>query len=96
MLANKENQHFPFKEPVGLCQEQPRKDSFLMKMRDAFKVDLYPRQTLNSSAKITLQLFPANEVIRKGLEKVARWYMKHLDKFVYFICPSLHALSQDV
>lgn len=69
LLANKENQHFPFKEPVGLCQEQPSKDSFLMKMRDAFKVDLHPGQTLNSSAKITLQLFPANEVIRKGLEK---------------------------
>jgi hypothetical protein len=83
-LSDKENQHFPFKEPVGLCPEHPSDDTFLTKLREALEVDLHPGQTLSSSAKIKLQLFPVNEEIRTGLEKVVWWYMKYFDKFVCF------------
>ncbi|KAK2438734.1 hypothetical protein P8452_34351 [Trifolium repens] len=69
LLSDKENQHFPFKEPVGLCPEHPSDDTFLTKLREALEVDLHPGQTLSSSAKIKLQLFPVNEEIRTGLEK---------------------------
>ncbi|GAU19685.1 hypothetical protein TSUD_78100, partial [Trifolium subterraneum] len=69
LLSDKENQHFPLKEPVGLCQEHPSDDTFLTKLREVLEVDLHPGQTLSSSAKIKLQLFPVNEVIRRGLEK---------------------------
>ncbi|CAJ2676923.1 unnamed protein product [Trifolium pratense] len=61
LLSDKENQHSPFKEPSD--------DTFLTILREALEVDLHPGQTLSSSAKIKLQLFPVNEVIRKGLEK---------------------------
>lgn len=70
LLTDKENQHFLFKEPVRLCPEHPREDTFLMKMREALELEHRPGQTLISSAKIKLQLFPVNEEIRTGLEKV--------------------------
>ncbi|XP_073226125.1 TSL-kinase interacting protein 1 isoform X2 [Cicer arietinum] len=69
LLTDKENQHFLFKEPVRLCPEHPREDTFLMKMREALELEHRPGQTLISSAKIKLQLFPVNEEIRTGLEK---------------------------
>ncbi|CAL5214524.1 unnamed protein product [Lathyrus oleraceus] len=69
LLSDKENQHFPVKESGGLCPEHPTEDTFHVKFREAIEVDLHPRQTLTSSAKIKLQLFPANEEIRTRLEK---------------------------
>ncbi|CAI8619060.1 unnamed protein product [Vicia faba] len=69
LLSDKENQHFPVKESGGLCPELPTEDTFHVKLKEALEVDLHPRQTLTSSAKIKLQLFPANEEIRTGLEK---------------------------
>lgn len=83
-MSDKENQHFPVKESGGLCPEHPTEDTFHVKFREAIEVDLHPRQTLTSSAKIKLQLFPANEEIRTRLEKVTWWHMKYLNKFVYF------------
>lgn len=67
LLADKENQHFPSKESVRLCSELPNKDTFLMEKREA--LELHPGQTLASSAKIKLRLFPINKETRIGLEK---------------------------
>ncbi|KAJ1398583.1 putative TSL-kinase interacting protein 1 [Sesbania bispinosa] len=69
LLTDKENQHFPFKGPLGICPDLPNKDTFLMEKREALELELHPGQTLTSSAKIKLQLFPINEETRTGLEK---------------------------
>lgn len=71
LLTDKENQHFPFKEPVGMCPEFPSGNTFLMEKRKALDLELHPGHTL-TSAKIKLQLFPVNEETRARLEKVAR------------------------
>ncbi|KAK7247513.1 hypothetical protein RIF29_42396 [Crotalaria pallida] len=67
LLADKENQHFPCKESVRLCPELPDKDTFLVEKREA--LELHSRQTVTSSAKIKLQLFPINKETRISLEK---------------------------
>ncbi|CAL0306632.1 unnamed protein product [Lupinus luteus] len=67
VLADKENQYFPSKESASSCPDHHEKDTSLMEKRDA--IERHAGQTLASTAKIKLQLFPINKATRIGLEK---------------------------